>query len=200
MQVAIDNAKRRFDVDIMSEIQRIKEDMKVEEHGYPMFWKLIRPDFNLERINNKLICPMNDLRTIKIKKMVFKDSTLPMKDFFIKHKLDINRRKCKRVEEMIEVYGAELLKTRLNTDSDFSDYLLSKKEFDKLIKNIQQIKISKDYLGLMSWLIDRALTITPAMKQNTEIMDSNLYRNRPILLKTLYKVNKNNFLECFTKK
>ena len=39
-QAAIDNAKRTFDIDIMGEIERIKQDMNVEENGIPSFWNM----------------------------------------------------------------------------------------------------------------------------------------------------------------
>ena len=45
-QVAIDSAKRSFDIDINKEIDRIKKDMNIKEHKYPKFWILIRRDFN----------------------------------------------------------------------------------------------------------------------------------------------------------
>lgn len=196
-QVSIDNAKRRYDIDIVSEIQRIKEDMQVKEHGYPIFWKMIRPDFNSNRINPRLNCPMNYLSTVKVKKFMFKDSTLPMEHFFIKHKLDINRRKSRKVEDLIEKYSLNLFNIRRRDGKASGDYLLLREEFEELIKDIRQIKISKNYLGLMSWLIDRALTISPAIKRNNEKVDSNLSKNRTILLKTLYEVNKENFLSCF---
>lgn len=196
-QAAIDNAKRRFDVDIVSEIQRIKEDMQVKEHGYPVFWKLIRPDFNSERINLKLNCPMNYLCTVKMKKFMFKEPELPMEHFFIKHKLDVNRRKSRKVEELIEKYSLNLYLSRKQGNKNLIDYLIIEEEFEKLITDIRQIKISKNYLGLMSWLIDRALVISPAIRRNLEQVDSNLNKNRMILLKTLYELNKDNFLCCF---
>ncbi len=58
-QVAIDNAKRRFDIDLTKEIASIKSDMNIKNNGYPAFWSIIRKDFNKKRINKKLICPMN---------------------------------------------------------------------------------------------------------------------------------------------
>lgn len=197
MQAAIDNAKRRYDVDIVSEIQRIKEDMNVKENGYPVFWKLIRPDFNINRINPRLNCPMNYLCTVKTKKFIYKESELPMSHFFIKHKLDINRRKSRKVEELIEKYSMNLYLLRKQGVKNYIDYLMMSEEFEELIKDIRKTKISKNYLGLMSWLIDRALTISPSIKQNIDKIDSNLSKNRTILIKTLYEVNKENFLSCF---
>ena len=63
MQVAIDNAKRRFDVDLNAEIERIKQDINVEENGSPIFWKHVKDKksklndkkFNSDKINKKLV-------------------------------------------------------------------------------------------------------------------------------------------------
>lgn len=197
MQAAIDNAKRRFDIDIMSEIQRIKEDMNVTENGYPVFWKIIRPDFNMKRINPRLNCPMNYLCTVKPRKFKSKYSTLPMSDFFIKHKLETDRRKCKRIEELITKYSLELYNFRMNEDSDYEDYLLLRSDFEDILKDIRKINISKNYTGLISWLIDRAFIITPAMRSNSGTLECNLNRNRSLLMKTLYRINKNSFMSCF---
>ena len=79
-QIAIDNAKRSFDINIPDEIRRIKKDMDIKEHKYPAFWTLIRRDFDKKyederkrcrrtgepfnpkinsKINKNLVCPMN---------------------------------------------------------------------------------------------------------------------------------------------
>ena len=52
----------------------------------------------------------------------------------------------------------------------------------------------------MSWLINRAFLMTPEMKSNRNTNMSKLNKNKSLLLKTLYLVNKNAFLECFLKK
>lgn len=39
-QVAIDNAKRAFDVDINEEIKLLKQSLDIENNQYPIFWKL----------------------------------------------------------------------------------------------------------------------------------------------------------------
>ena len=64
-QAAIDSAKRRFDIDIANEIRRIKNDMDISEHRYPSFWRLIRPDTKLEKVNVGLHCPMNYLYNLE---------------------------------------------------------------------------------------------------------------------------------------
>ena len=53
-QIAIDSAKRQFDVDTTEEIKRIKKDMNLKDHRYPQFWSIIKKDFNKKNINPAL--------------------------------------------------------------------------------------------------------------------------------------------------
>ncbi len=198
-QVAIDNAKRRFDINLSEEIKRIKNDMDIKTNKYPKFWSVIKKDFNKQNINGKLNCPMNYLYDLKLKKIRSNDSTLPMSCFFNKQKLDINRKKCKKTEELIEKYSLELFLHRMKEEKDYNDYLLLRSDFDALLRDIKKINISKNYIGLMSWLINRAFIITPNMKYNSDIVKTKLNKNKPLLLKVLYDINKENFLKCFSK-
>lgn len=200
-QAAIDNAKRRFDVDISDEIKRIKKDMDIKTHKYPSFWAIIKKGFNKNNINKSLICPMNYLYNIRFKEYKPDTTTISMSDLFIKHKLDINRRTCKRVEELISKYSLNLYLYNISetNDDENEHYLLLRSDFDELIKNIRSVNISKNYTGLMSWLIDRAFMITPDVSRN-KMIKTNLGTNKSLLLKVLYEVNPKCFLECFTKK
>ena len=67
-QVAIDNAKRRFDIDLTGEIKRIKADMNIKRNGLPSFWGVIKKDIDKKRINKKLIFTINYLAKVKFKK------------------------------------------------------------------------------------------------------------------------------------
>lgn len=192
-QVAIDNAKRRFDIDLVEEIKRIKKDMAVKDHKYPIFWEVVKKDFNKNNINRSLTCPMNYLCNIKFKKSTPINKALPMETFFQPFKLEEDRRKCKKVEQLIEKYSLLLLDT-----SDKSDILL-RADFDELIADIQQLYFSKSYLGLMSWLVDRAFYITDYAQRSRNQSSSNLEQNRSLLLKVLYKVNSANLLQLFSK-
>lgn len=197
MQCAIDNAKRTFDVDLVNEIDYIKEGMNVKDNGYPLFWALIRPEFNKKRINYRLSCPMNYLSTVSIRKIRSKDTTIPIKHFFVKHKLKMSRRQCKKVEELIEQYSLELYNyNKLDLEND--DYLLLRSDLQDLIDDIKRINISSNYSDLMSWLIDRAFCITTAVKRSVTNTDTNLNKNRSLLIKTLYECNPKVFLSCFT--
>lgn len=202
MQCAIDNAKRRFDIDLTEEIKRIKKDMDIKTHKYPMFWAIIKKDFNKQNINKSLVCPMNYLYNLTFKEYKPATSTLPISDFFIKHPLDVNRRTCKRVEELISKYSLQLYvqntKDVFNTERE-NDYLLLRSDFNELVNNIRGLNISSNYIGLMSWLIDRAFVITPDVLRN-KMLKTNLGTNKSLLLKVLYEVNPKCFLQCFVKK
>ena len=156
-QVAIDNAKRRFDIELTDEIKRIKNDMDIEKNKYPSFWRIIKHGFKKKNINPDLKCPMNYLCDLELNKFRNTTTTLPMSNFFVKHKLEEDRRKCKKVEELISKYSLELF--YYNTDNT-DDHLLLRSDFSELIQDIQQIYISSNYTGLMSNLIDRAFIIS----------------------------------------
>lgn len=198
-QVAIDNAKRRFDIDLTDEIKRIKNNMNIKENGYPAFWTIIRKGFNKEKVNQKLKCPMNYIFEIKTKRFRSNEKTIPMDIFFVKHELNEERRKSKKIEELIQKYSLKLYNYNVDHDDDnFNDYLLLRNDFDELISDIRSVYISKNYLGLMSWLIDRAFKITPNMKSNNAKIVSKINNNKAILIKVLYEVNKENLLKCFS--
>lgn len=190
-----------FDVDLVNEIKRIKKDLNVSENGYPKFWLLIHPEFNRKNINWNLKCPMNYMSELKLTKFRSEDSTLPMSHFFVKHKLDCDRRKCAKVEDFIQQYALEQ-KDFILDDSfgwhDATHTFLLMEDFDEMIESIRKLYISRTYLGLYSWLLDRCFCITPSVASHKN--NSVLNKNRAILLKVLYDINKNNLLDCFKKK
>ena len=199
-QIAIDSAKRRFDIDSTAEIKRIKQDMDLKRNKYPKFWGLIKYGFNKKNIDEKLHCPMNYLYDLNLGKYRHSSSTLPMTDFFIKHPIGINRKTSKRIEEMIVKYSLSLSTYQTNDKTDYYDteWLLLRSDFENLIYDIRNTKISGRYIGLMAWLIDRALNITPDVSRN-RLLKTKLNTNKPILLKVLYEVSAKIFLECFKK-
>lgn len=196
-QCAIDNAKRRFDIDISGEIKRIKNNMDIKDHLYPSFWTIIKKDFNKNKINDHLKCPMNYLYNLDLSDFRNSDSTLPMSYFFIKYGMNNNIRTCKKVEDLLSKYSIKLYQR--NLDKDNETYLLLRKDFDDLISDINKIKISKNYLGLFSWLIDRAFLITPNLKSTRKQIISTINKNKSILIKVLYDINPDSLLKCFSK-
>lgn len=208
-QASIDSTKRTFDVDITEEINRIKDDMDITINKYPTFWKGIKekndrrnknnPKMNPDKINKELRCPMNELSNIKFPRTKKNTKTLPMSDFFIKHPMDLKkgRRKSRKVEDLIEKYSLKLLVTQQSESDEYDDYFLLRYDFQAMVDEIRRTYISKNYLGLMSWLIDRAFLITENV-QNRYIK-STLYKNRSLLFATLYAVNPEQFLKCFAR-
>lgn len=213
-QCAIDNAKRTFDIDLNNEINRIKADMNIPENGYPIFWKTIK-EFNDNRYikrsktnvkkkeifyNPELTCPMNYLYENNINVSTPNTPTYSMDNFFVSYPLEINRRKCKAVEGLIEKYSWNLMFKQVNKyEEDSDEFLLMRNDFDEMIEDIRKINISSNYLGLMSWLINRAFTITPQLKGKKDKTISKLNKNKIILLQTLYSINSKQFLKCFSK-
>jgi hypothetical protein len=201
-QVAIDNAKRKFDIDINKEIDRIKKDLDINENKYPSFWKHIKDKkakkgqvkFNKKNINNKLVCPMNYLMEMSFEDSRSNEETLPMSCFFNKYPLEKDRRQCKKVEDLIQKYSLCLF----NSDTE-DDYFLLRNDFDEMIEDISSVYISNNYLGLFSWLIDRAFNITnyQQAKKKLELTKSKTDNNKAILLKTLYNINPKILLKCF---
>lgn len=196
-QAAIDNAKRKYDINIVEEIKRIKLDMDIKNKGYPLFWTIINYDFNKNRINNKLTCPMNSLVSIKLQKYRSNMPTLPMEKFFKSFPLEESRKKCKKVEDLINKYRLNLL----NEKDDQEAYILLREDFDKMIEDIKKIYLSQSYLGLTSWLIDRAFCISNYAKmcanRNYNQTSSNLGKNKALLLKVLYRISPKSVLKVF---
>ena len=197
-QAAIDSAKRQFDVDITSEIKRIKKDLNVKENKYPLFWKSVKYNFSDRNINKSLDCPMNRLYNLNLTKFRSDTATLPLSEFFIKHQLDINRKISKKIEELITRYSLKINDFNINHETD-AEYILLRNDFDGLVRAIRNANISNKYVGLMSWLLDRAFNISPDVSRN-RMLKSKLNANRSLLLKVLYEVNKDALLKCFTSK
>lgn len=207
-QVSIDSAKRSFDVDLIGEIERIKKDMNIEELGSPLFWKCVKDKkakigdkrFDISKINKSLKCPMNYLAELKFENFRSKESTLPMEYFFKKFELENNRRRSKKVEELIEKYSLDLYNNLKSTKEDeYDEYLLLKSDFEDLLEDIRVTYIGSNYIGLMSWLIDRAFLITCGTRRNSETTNRKTNENKALLLKVLYDINHSNILKIFSK-
>lgn len=221
MQCAIDNAKRTFNININEEIDRIQRDMDININGYPIFWKTIKKkndkrngvklseltDKQIERRNSmynpKIICPMNSLYNMNINpKSDLRIDTYPINKFYKKFELDVSIRRSKKVEKLIEKYSLRILNynfaNEINDDENEEDYLLLRSDFDNLIKDIREIIFTKNYLGLMSYLINRSFVITPNTKSSNINKKNNLDKNKSLLLKTLYELNSEQLLKCFS--
>ena len=216
-QIAVDSSKRSFNISIVDEIKRIKKDMNLEDNGLPDFWLITKRDKRKARtdeqrrerdrknkenikkkVNSDLVCPMNYLYDLRFDRIKYDTEAIPMDKFWIRHEgLDINRRKSREVEKLIEKYSFSLYGYNASFDSEPNDYLLLMDEFEEMINDIRRLYISGNYLGMMSWLINRAFGIGAGVKRNKDGMKSSLSKNRALLLKTLYTVSPEVFMQCF---
>lgn len=196
-QCSVDSCKRRFDVDIHSEIQRIKTEMNIKELGYPAFFGGIRPDLRL-KVNPNINCPMNRVYSVKNTKIP-KRNTLPMRDFFVPHENKVHWKKSYKVEEFIEKYSLKVFDYNASNERDDNEYLLLRSDYEDLLNTLRGITISENYIGLMSWLINRGFAITGGVKRNNDKINTKLSKNRSLLLKILYDINPKTFKKCFKK-
>ena len=128
------------------------------------------------------------------------ESTLEINYFFSPHELDVDRRRSKKVEDLISEYS--LLSFNRNKETD-DDYILFENDYEEFLDKLRTVYISNGYIGLTSWLIDRAFCITPNAKaranrdyNKTQKMTD---KNKSLLLKVLYDINPQNIIKCFSK-
>lgn len=212
-QCAIDSIKRKQNINITEEIEYIRGKMDIKTHKKPIFWKYAKMKtkgkfknaesfMDNSKYNPALVCPMNYVATVKIEKAKFSPSK-PMSDYFVKFPLDVDRRRCLKVEELIERYSIDLVNYNQrdyeSTYDKIEEDLLLREDFDQLIDDIRRVYISKNYKPLMSWLIDRAFCITDGRKDNIQQLKTKLNKNRALLMNVLYKTNPAMLLEVLSK-
>ena len=112
--------------------------------------------------------------------------------------MDVNRKKSKKVEELIQKYSIDLFKYNIDENEE-EEYIMLRDDFDQLISDIRQIHISNNYLGLMSWLVNRAFMITPGVRRNDGQIQSVLNKNKSLLLKVLYDISPKQLLQVLSK-
>lgn len=219
-QVAIDNAKRKFCIDLNYEIDNIKENMNIDEHGYPAFYADVQNKkrlcidpkkkkrkepkrFNTKMVNKELVCPMNCIGKLDVRKENSgMNSIIPISELIIPYEIDEKdrRNRARKVEELIEKYSKILneYNSQHSNEDDLDDYILLQSDFENLIEDIRRIGLSGNYKGLISWLLNRGLKINRGGNQKG--LNSRINKNRALLLKVLYSVNPKAFLGCFKEK
>ena len=196
-QAAIDSAKRKFDVDITSEIARIKEDMHIDKYGYPEFWKLIKPEFNKDKINSSLVCPMNSL--IKMNRVSGRGhSTIEIQNIIPMYSDNVDIKLCKQVEKLINTYNISLYGMNLNsTNYEGEEYFLLLDRFDELISDIRKLVIGEKYIDLFLWFLNKMFSKNVEKEISSQKYMNQLQTNRMLILKVLYEVNKDVLFKCF---
>lgn len=247
-QAAIDNAKRKFSIDIMGEIRRIRKELDIETHKLPLFWMKIKQYNDLRQISNEklksekrsiqleernllkdprriiaikhqynedksklsdtdiklwesvkydpeLISPMNCLFNMKFAREQQKTSPIPFEEFLVDDKFrNVGDRfkASKKVEALIVKYSLKIKNEFESNDSE--DSLLLRQDFDDLIEDIKSVYLSRNYKVLMLWLIKRGFNVD---REHRHCDNSLLDKNKSLLLKTLWTINKPLFLQCF---
>ena len=210
-QIAIDEAKHAFDIDIKKMISKIRKNVVGKnEKIYPEFWHVVwerngnepRP----EKIDHSLGCPMNCIYNLS-----FADGRSArggegrgIKEFFVQQKKEgaSNRRTPKEVadiEKIIQEFGLEELKTVAADDGDDDDeQALLRLDFETMLDSVREI-CPRPSAAICSALIDRAFCITPAQQRNKETTKRKTDKNKSLLLKVLYTLNPDGVLSCFKK-
>ena len=207
-QVAIDSAKRLFEVDVNAEIARIKKEIHIKENGFPEYWKIIatntrkRKEMNAakidDKINQDLRCPMNHVFKLTVGKERPSTPTLPIKEFYVKHDMDMSRKVSKRIENLISRFSMDLFSYNTDDDDEDDEYLLLRDDFDLLVNSIREATIPTKYVAMFSWLINRAFIITSGAKKSKGVMQTTINKNKSVLLKVLYEANPDALLKCFS--
>ena len=91
------------------------------------------------------------------------------------------------------------LSIQLDDEEKNSLWIVCQSDFDDMITEIKQVYVSSSYLGLYSWLLDRAFGITCGVRRNLDTKNNMTDNNRALLISVLYKINPQNLLKCFAK-
>ena len=83
------------------------------------------------------------------------------------------------------------------SETDYNDYLLLRADYDKLVESIRLSSISKNYKGFVFWILDRIFSITGRVKANQYKIKNKIKKNRSLMIKALFDVNRKIFLDCF---
>lgn len=196
-QCSIDSSKRKFDVDITSEIKRIKEDIDIKTNGYPEFWKYIRKGFNESKINTDIRCPMNEVCRTRYGEFHSSTSTIPISDLFNGTINYTVTKESKKVRALINKYSLELNSERIEdssySETEHSDYLMALENYEEFIEDVRQVALGRKYRAVVLWLLKQTFCNRKVEDRYKGIIE----KTRPLLMKTLYDVNKEDFLECF---
>ncbi len=202
-QASIDSAKRTYSIDIGAEIARIRADMNIKKHGYPLFWEVIKKeDIKREKLNTELMCPMNRLLALKAPMYRHPTPAVPLSEYFIRFKLSGHRRKSMRVERWIQEFGidAKMEKANLGRFTVPWEETYLQQDFDNLVAAIRSTYFSSQYIGLMAWLLDRSLGISNRVRAKIKDSQAATNKNRVVMMSVLYSVNKSSFLRCFSRR
>lgn len=204
-QLAIDSAKKRPSIDLIKEMKYLRKKLNTSDVGVPKFWKGVIEGkggvLSNGKINYEITCPMNVLGDVDVPRKE-RETSIPIGDFFVKHEYKSDKRKSKRVEEMIEKFSLGYMKQREairigNEPVVEEETIVLRNDFEELVETLRRTYLSTSYTALVSWIIDRAFLITTNVKQQSSNIKSRTNKNKALLLKVLYEVSPKAFLACF---
>lgn len=203
-QVAIDSAKRNFEIKVSSELSRIsKMECMKRDPRYPVFYAEVQKYNNKKKKRGKKLeikndeigyfnCPMDILYRIidneiinltehkEMNTKIYKEKDVGVKPIFeYKEKVN-NRKQYPKVISIINEYHENVRKIDRTSDGYHVDKL---NEFELCMKKLKNVTININTMGA---LIDFSFT-----RGNEDIRDS--------LLIVLYDKDKELFLDCFKK-
>lgn len=149
----------------------------------------------MKGLNSSLVCPMNYVCEYSFFPKRSAQEVLPMEYFFNPFSLDGSKRRSKKLEDFVEKYCSDIV-SKVDEDENFE---ISERNFDEMMEDLRSCHISKRSIGVMSNLLNRAFRISAEMKQNKNGLESDLWRNKPVLIKLLYSINRECLLKCFSK-
>lgn len=221
-QVCIDNAKRMYEVDALSEIDRIKsmkcmniyvgnkrkdlpyfmkytKDFPATKNGKELPYEEIK--FNKakikHRLNRNLTCPMNYLQEWLDKiQGASQANTIPTKEFFIKMNGQANARQMSKIRRLVEKYDLFIKK---NCDRIYDDDFIVEldRETNSLYESVLRIKIGN--IVTINRLIETALKLDCNNNQTeTQKNKGSKYIRR--LLNVIFNTNQAKFLLNFVQK
>ncbi len=191
-QVAIDNSKRRYDVDVAKGIQRIRA-IKCMRRDKPKFWKCIKKNKDKDgkrkeiKIDKNINCPMNYLSDVLDKeiKNASTDKTTDILDFIIKCEGKAKKEQMEKIISIVKEYDDFVKENKSEEDEDeWFDKL--KLENDETLDKLSRFKITDKTLNML------IINTIKGKNENAK------YRDK--LLNCLYKTNKKEFLKQFKMK
>jgi hypothetical protein len=211
-QLAIDGCKRLFEVDVNSDILRIRSQpcMK-KQKDYPNFMKWTheipftkngkeRPHSEIEkdknrikrRIDPEIICPMNWLQDCLDKiQGAEKKAVIDTKEFFINMPGKAISNQMSKIRKIVEEYDAYTRHIMgIIDEEDSYELLVSKTE--ETINAIRKYKLSQI---TMNRLIGSVLGIDMGVKKQYKYKEVSKYTIK--MLNMMYRVNKDYFMKCF---
>lgn len=207
----LDCMKRTVDyIDENDELKKAKKDfpefmrytkkVKYTKNGKERPYEEIKEDKQkiINRIDNKLQCPMNDLqKALKGVKNMASTTTIPTQEFFIKLSGKANDRQMSKIRQYAEECSKYIFVVTNNVEDKDEKMEKIKDKYDEMVEKIRKIKIGNPVT--INRLIETSLGIESGAGASN--IEKGQYTNcTRSLLKLLYKMDKDKFLDNFVKK